>query len=57
VVPTVVDRFSKYAHFITIRHPYTTTFMVKAFFDDIVYFHGLPCSIVNDHDTIFTSPF
>lgn len=57
VVLTMVDRFSKYAHFIAIRHPYTASSVARAFFDDIVRLHGLPCSIVSDHDTIFTSLF
>lgn len=57
VVLTMVDRFSKYAHFIAIRRPYTTSSVARAFFDDIVRLHGLPCSIVSDHDTIFTSLF
>lgn len=57
VVLTMVDRFSKYAHFIAIRHPYTASSVTRAFFDDIVRLHGLPCSIVSDHDTIFTSLF
>jgi hypothetical protein len=33
---TVVDRFSKHAHFIALSHPYTATTVAKAFFDAIV---------------------
>jgi hypothetical protein len=57
VVLTVVDWFSKYGHFITLGHPYSAASVAKAFFDEIVKLHGLPCSIVNDRDTIFTSQF
>lgn len=54
VVLTVVDRFSKMAHFILLGHPYTALTMAQAFFD-IVKLHGLPCSIVSDRDPFFTS--
>jgi hypothetical protein len=36
VVLTMVDRFSKCAHFIALGHPYTTTSVARAFFDIIV---------------------
>jgi hypothetical protein len=55
VVLTVVDRFSKYAHFIALSHPYTTASVARAFFDGIVRLHGFPSSIVSDHDPVFTS--
>jgi transposase InsO family protein len=55
VILTVVDRFSKYAHFISLGHPYSATTVAKAFFDQIVRLHGLPSSIVSDRDPVFTS--
>ncbi|KAF0930307.1 hypothetical protein E2562_031975 [Oryza meyeriana var. granulata] len=57
VVLTVVDRFSKYTHFVAIGHPYTATSVAHVFFDHIVRLHGLPCSIVSDRDPVFTSTF
>jgi len=57
VVLTIVDRFSKYAHFIALGHPYTVISVAPAFFDNIVKLHGLPCSIVSDRDPVFTSKF
>lgn len=48
VILTVVDRFSKYTQFIALSHPYTTTSVAKAFFDDSVWLHGFPSSIVSD---------
>jgi len=57
VVLTVVDRFSKYAHFIALGHPYSATSVARAFFDQIVRLHGIPCSIVSDRDPVFTSAF
>jgi hypothetical protein len=36
VILTVVDRFSKYAHFITLAHPYTATSVARGFFNGIV---------------------
>jgi hypothetical protein len=54
VILTVVDRFSKYAHFIPLGHPYTAALVARAFFDDIVRLHGFPSSIVSDRDPVFT---
>jgi len=50
----VVDRFSKYAHFIPLGHPYTAASVARAFFADIVRLHGFLESIVTDRDPVFT---
>ena len=54
VILTVVDRFSKYAHFVPLSHPYTAASVARAFFHDIVRLHGVPASIVSDRDPVFT---
>ena len=51
---TVVDRFSKHAHFIALSHPYTAASVAKAFFEAIVRLHRFPNSIVSDRDPVFT---
>jgi transposase InsO family protein len=57
VILTVVDRFSKYVHFIPLSHPYTATLVAHVFFSDIVRLQSLPNSIVSDRDPTFTSQF
>jgi hypothetical protein len=57
VILTVVDRFSKYSHFIPLAHPYSAKSVAQAFFADIVRLHGVPQSIVSDRDPIFMSTF
>jgi hypothetical protein len=57
VIITVVDRFSKYAHFISIGHPYTATFIACAFFNGTVRLHGILSSIVSDRNPVFTNRF
>jgi hypothetical protein len=57
VVLMVVDHFSKYVHFIPLGHLYTAVSVAKAFFNNIIKLHGIPCSIVSDRDPVFTSTF
>jgi hypothetical protein len=57
VILTVVDRFSKYCHFIALGHPYSAESVAQAFFTEIVRLHGIPQSIVSDRDPVFTAAF
>ena len=57
VTLTVVDRLSKYAHFVPLAHPYSATTVAHKFFSEIVRLHGLPKSIIRDRGVIFTSIF
>lgn len=51
----VVDRFSKYAHFMALSHPYTAQDVAQCFMDNIFRLHGMPQSIIKDRDPVFLS--
>jgi hypothetical protein len=51
----VVDKFSKFNHFIPLCHPFTAATVAKAFMDHVYRYHGLPKSIISDRDKVFTS--
>lgn len=53
----VMDRLSKYAHFVPISHPYTAVGVAQVFFEQIFRLHGVPQSIICDRDVAFTSAF
>jgi hypothetical protein len=57
VILVVVDRFTKYAHFVPLRHPYSAPKVARVFVDSVVKLHGMPHSITSDRDPIFTSNF
>ena len=49
----VVDRFTKYAHFLALKHPFTAQQVAKLLLDSVVKLHGVPKSMVSDRDHIF----
>ena len=54
---TIVDRFSKQAHFIPIKKTIKAHHMAKLFISQIFKYHGLPTSIVFDRDPRMTILF
>jgi hypothetical protein len=54
-IMVVVDRYSKFAHFIALHHPFTASTVARLFLDNVFRLHGMPVSI--DRDRVFTSKF
>lgn len=46
VIMVIVDRLSKYAHFVPLKHPYTAASVATAFLENVVKLHSVPLSIV-----------
>lgn len=54
-IMVVVDKFSKYAHFILISHPFIAFSIAQLYFNQVYKLHGWPTAIISDRDRIFTS--
>jgi hypothetical protein len=57
VLLVVVDKFTKYSHFLPLKHPFSATSVAQLFLDNVVKLHGVLRSIVCDIDKKFTSTF
>lgn len=57
VILVVVDKLTKYGHFLPLKHPYTAQQVAQLFFDQVYKLHGMPSRIISDRDPVFTSAF
>lgn len=44
----IVDKFTKYGHFVPLSHPYTTMSVAQLFHNNVYKLHGLPQVIISD---------
>ena len=57
VVFVVVDRLTKYTHFMALSHPYTVAKDANLYLHYVFKLHTMPSTIVSDRDPVFTSLF
>ncbi|GJS35368.1 putative reverse transcriptase domain-containing protein [Tanacetum coccineum] len=53
----IVDRLTKSAHFIPTQETYSMETLTRLYIKEIVSQHGVPISIISNHDSHFTSRF
>lgn len=51
----VVDKLTRYAHFVPLSHPFTALQAATAYMTNIYKLHGLSYALVSDCDWVFTS--
>ncbi|GKB89273.1 putative reverse transcriptase domain-containing protein [Tanacetum coccineum] len=53
----IVDQLTKFAHFLPMHEDYKMDRLARLYQNEIVARHGVPISILSDHDSRFTSRF
>jgi hypothetical protein len=53
----VIDKLTKYGHFIPLKHPFSAMSIARLFLDNVYRLHGLPKVIISDRDKVFISTF
>ncbi|CAO2206554.1 unnamed protein product [Urochloa humidicola] len=51
----IIDKFTKYGHFVPMTHPYTALTVAQTYMNNIYKLHGMPKVIISDRDRVFTS--
>lgn len=57
VIWVVVDRLSKFAHFVALPTSFSAQQLASVFVSEIYRLHMVPKTIVSDHDKLFISKF
>lgn len=57
VIWVILERFSRYSHFLALSHPLSAKGLAMIFFEQICRLHGIPETIVGDRDNLFFSEF
>lgn len=53
----IVDRLSKYGHFLALPTSFTSQKVVELFVQEFIRLHGFQTKIITDRDPIFLSKF
>ena len=57
VVFVVLDKLTKYTHFMSLSHPYTVAKDANLYLHYVFKLHRMPSTIVSDRELVFTSLF
>ena len=53
----IVNRLTKYTHFIPYKETYTAEQLARVVIDRLIRYYGIPSSFVTDRDKLFTSNY
>ena len=57
VILVVVDRLTKYSHFIALSRPFIVSVVAVAYLEYVFKLHGNPSTIISDRGPTFTNKF